>query len=201
MFALIFLAVFGLLTFAVRGAIQYKRTGSTGLVGLRGASTLVEWSGGLLFVIALALCLAGPALQLGGVLRSLAALHGEVDEDVGVLLSLVGLAITLGSQLAMGNSWRIGVDLSEQTELVTDGPFAIVRNPIFSGMIPAFVGVALLAPNLASIGGAVLMVVAVELHTRFIEEPHLARAHGESYIVYASRVGRFVPALGRLRLR
>jgi protein-S-isoprenylcysteine O-methyltransferase Ste14 len=42
----------------------------------------------------------------------------------------LGLAGSLLAQLAMGDSWRIGVDESEKTELVTAGPFAVVRNPI-----------------------------------------------------------------------
>ena len=31
-----------------------------------------------------------------------------------------------------------------------------------------------------------------------VEEPHLIRTHGEPYLRWASRVGRFVPGLGRL---
>ena len=47
----------------------------------------------------------------------------------------------------MGDSWRIGVEESDRTELVTGGVFGLVRNPIYTGMIPAFVGIALLVPN------------------------------------------------------
>jgi protein-S-isoprenylcysteine O-methyltransferase Ste14 len=36
---------------------------------------------------------------------------------------------------SMGASWRIGVDPSERTDLVTGGAFALVRNPIFSAML------------------------------------------------------------------
>jgi protein-S-isoprenylcysteine O-methyltransferase Ste14 len=98
----------------------------------------------------------------------------------------------------MGDSWRVGVDPAERTELVTDGPFALVRNPIFAAMIPFFAGIALLAPNALTIAGAVLLVAALELQIRFVEEPHLSRVHGQSYDDYAARVGRFVPGVGRL---
>ena len=40
----------------------------------------------------------------------------------------------------MGRSWRIGVEEGERTDLVTGGPFAIVRNPIYASMLPAFLG-------------------------------------------------------------
>ena len=69
----------------------------------------------------------------------------------------------------------------------------------FAAMIPAFAGIALLAPNIVTLAGAVLLLVALELHTRLIEEPHLLRVHGEQYTSYAARVGRFLPGIGRLR--
>jgi hypothetical protein len=46
----------------------------------------------------------------------------------------------------------------------------------------------------------VLLVVALELQTRLIEEPYLSRIHGEQDADYAARVGRFLPGIGRLRL-
>ena len=47
--------------------------------------------------------------------------------------------------------------------------------------------------------GAILLMLALELQTRLIEEPYLTRVHGEQYTVYAARVGRFLPGVGRLR--
>ena len=93
----------------------------------------------------------------------------------------------------------MGVDPGEQTRLVTGGPFALVRNPIYAGMIPFFAGIALLVPNPVTIAGAVLLVVALELQTRRVEEPYLRKVHGASYADYRARVGRFLPGLGRLR--
>ena len=98
----------------------------------------------------------------------------------------------------MGTSWRIGVDPGERTELVTNGPFALVRNPIFAAMLPTALGLTLLVPSWIAIAGFVGLLVALELQVRVVEEPHLLRVHGASYASYAARVGRFVPGLGRL---
>jgi len=192
------LALYGLLAFGVRMVVQVRRTGSTGFKGLRGASGL-ERMGGLLFALAVVLCIAGPVLQLANALSSVQALDGTGAGILGVVLASLGIAITLVAQFAMGDAWRIGVDPSERTELVTHGPFSLVRNPIFAAMIPAFTGVALLAPNAVTIAGAILLMVALELQTRLIEEPYLFRVHGERYAVYAARAGRFLPGVGRLR--
>jgi protein-S-isoprenylcysteine O-methyltransferase Ste14 len=98
----------------------------------------------------------------------------------------------------MRSSFRIGVDDAEQTELITDGPFAVVRNPIYSAMLPAVLGLVLLTGNAGGIAGFALLVVALELQTRLVEEPYLLRVHGQAYASYAARVGRFLPGAGRL---
>ena len=101
--------------------------------------------------------------------------------------------------IAMGESWRIGVDETATTELVVDGPFALVRNPIFAAMLPASTGLALMVPSWVAGAGLAALVLALELQVRVVEEPYLLRAHGERYASYAARVGRFLPGIGRLR--
>jgi protein-S-isoprenylcysteine O-methyltransferase Ste14 len=193
-------AIYGLLAFGVRMVVQVRRTGSTGFTGLRGASGFVERIGGLLFAMAVVLCIAGPVLQQAGTLSSVEALDGEGANILGVVLASLGIVTTVVAQFAMGDAWRIGVNPCERTELVTHGPFSLVRNPIFAAMIPSFVGIALLAPNAVTITGAILLIAALELQTRLIEEPYLSTVHGEQYATYAAQVGRFLPGVGRLAL-
>ena len=102
--------------------------------------------------------------------------------------------ITYRSQLDLGASWRIGVDERERTDLITSGTFSLVRNPIFSGMAAAAIGTAVAVPSPLSWVAA----VALEIQVRTVKEPHLLRTHGQAYRAYASRTGRFVPAVGRL---
>ncbi len=184
---------------ALDRADQVRRTGSTGFKGLRGASGSVERMAGLLFALAVVLCIAGLLLGLVDASSSVEALDGEGADVLGVVLASLGIATTSVAQFAMGDAWRVGVDACESTELVTRGPFSVVRNPIYAAMIPSFVGIALLAPNAVTIAGAILLTVALELQTRLIEEPYLSAVHGEQYAVYATRVGRFLPRIGRLR--
>ena len=97
----------------------------------------------------------------------------------------------------MGDSWRVGVDHDERTELVTDGPFPM-PNPVFAGMIPVGVGIALLVPSVVAIIAVALLIAALEIQTRKVEEPYLLATHGDRYADYARRVGRFLPGVGRL---
>ena len=187
------------LAFGLRTWIQVRRTGSTGFVGLRGRPASVEWSSGVLFGAALIVGFAAPVLDLLDVADPIDALDGAAGHIAGAVLAIGGIAATLYAQIAMGSSWRIGVDPQERTHLVTSGPFAIVRNPIFAAMLPTSLGLTLLVPSVVALTGFAALVVALELQTRAVEEPYLLRTHGEDYAAYAARVGRFLPGVGRLR--
>ncbi|XXT15645.1 isoprenylcysteine carboxylmethyltransferase family protein [Sorangium sp. So ce429] len=100
------------------------------------------------------------------------------------------------SQGVMGESWRIGVSEAERTSLVTRGPFAVMRNPVFSFMMLAALGMLLILPNAAALASFVALVIAIELQVRVVEEPYLLRTHGEAYAAYCAKVGRFLPGLG-----
>ncbi len=199
--ALALFALYLALAFGARTALQLRRTGSTGFRGISGRPGSAEWLGGVLFVFALGLGLAAPVLGLAGAVEPVGVLDGGVVRVLGFVLYALGLVGTLAAQGAMGASWRIGVDGSEKTELVTTGPFALVRNPVFSAMVPGFLGLALMVPNAVSLAGVLALVAAVELQVRCVEEPHLRRTHGERYAAYASKVGRFAPGVGTLRPR
>ena len=193
--ALALYLVYIALAFGLRGWLQWRRTGDHGFRFGGFSAAPAERAGAILFVIALVLGLAAPVLELVGALAAFGALRAPM---LGTLLSLAGIAGTLHAQLAMGASWRVGVDPGERTALRTEGPFRLVRNPIFSWMILTAVGLALLVPNAASGLGLVALVVGIELQVRLVEEPHLLRTHGEAYARWASRTGRFVPGVGRL---
>lgn len=197
--ALILYGVYLLLAFGLRTLIQLRRTGSTGFHGLGGRPFSAEWIAGVGFAVSLLLGAAAPALALLGWVEPIGALDTSSVHVLGIALALLGIAATLYAQLAMGTSWRIGVDPEERTALVTTGPFALVRNPIFAAMIPTGLGLTLLVPSWVAILGFAGLIVALELQVRVVEEPYLRRAHGAGYAVYAARVGRFVPGVGRLR--
>lgn len=194
-------ALYMALAFGLRTVIQLRRTGSSGFEGISGRPGSAEWTAGVLFVVAIAVGIAAPLLALTGVVEPIAALDTTAVHAVGIALFAVGLTGTLVAQVAMGESWRIGVDERVTTDLVTDGPFAIVRNPIFAAMLPASTGLALMVPSWVALAGLAALVVALQLQVRVVEEPYLRRVHGPGYADYAARVGRFVPGLGRLVIR
>lgn len=190
-------ALFLLLAFGLRTLVHLRRTGSTGFVGIGGRVGSAEWCGGALFVVALVAGAAAPALQLAGVVVALEDLDRFWARAIGVGFYLLGIIGTLWAQFAMGESWRIGVDAAARTQLVVSGPFRWVRNPIYTAMLLATLGLVLLVPNIASILALLALVIALEIQVRLVEEPYLLQTHGEDYRRYGAGTGRFLPGIGR----
>lgn len=184
--------------FGWRSWRQRRDTGSAGFRGISGTPGTAGWWGGVLFVVALALAAAAPILEL--LVDGTSALPLWLPV-AGFVVTVTGFAGVLLSQVAMGQSWRIGVDDTDRTALVTTGVFALVRNPIFTAMVTALAGLVLLVPSIASVMALAALVTAVQLQVRIVEEPYLLAVHGRNYTEYAARVGRFIPAVGRLRSR
>jgi protein-S-isoprenylcysteine O-methyltransferase Ste14 len=153
--------------------------------------------------VSLALLLIGFAVALGTARFALFGAAG-VGASVppapvaigGFGLLIAALAVIAVAQRQMGASLRVGI-APEATALVSGGLFRWVRNPIFLGMLLALAGIVLVAPGVWSASVWLAGAAAIGLQTR-LEEQHLRARHGEAYLAYASRVGRFLPGLGRL---
>lgn len=176
---------------------QRRLTGSSGFNGFRGAAQArAAQVGGVGFLLAVLVGLIAPWLTATGLLPAWPI--PTVVGAFGTVTAAAGLQLGVLAQRAMGHSWRIGVDQRETTELVVDGPFRLVRNPIFTALIMIQAGTAAMAATWLSLLGALLMIGACQVQTRLVEEPYLQRRHGNSYRIYAARAGRFLPRLGRL---
>ena len=146
----------------MRTWLHRRRTGSAGFRGLTGAPGSAEWWGGILFAAALVLGTAGLPHALPDITppRSLPA----GTHWVGLVITVAGLLGVLAAQAGMGASWRVGVDATERTELVTTGAFAVVRNPIFTAMLTTLAGLTLLVPTVVT--AAALSLIHISEPTR-----------------------------------
>lgn len=182
--------------FVVRSVVQRRRTGDWGFRLSRSRGAAARIASGLM-VFGFGLVSAGMAADINHFLRLIPLLDHRPLRLGGIALMALALAATTKAQVDLRESWRIGVDTTERTDLVTDGVFSLVRNPIFSGMLLFGLGSALAVPNWFALIGLLLLAAGLEVQVRGVEEPYLLRVHGRSYRSYATRVGRFVPGIGR----
>jgi protein-S-isoprenylcysteine O-methyltransferase Ste14 len=186
------------LAFGVRVAVQLHRTGATGISSLRSMPALKLLTGAP-FGVAVIAGGVNPLLATLEVVEPVGGLDATAAHVAGFVLCGAGILGTFLAQMAMGASWRIGVDPTERTALITGGVFSLSRNPIYAFMIVAWIGFAVLVPTWLALAAVILLILGLELQVRLVEEPHLLRSHGESFRRYAAEVGRFVPGLGRVR--
>jgi len=152
--------------------------------------------------LAMALVLAALVLGTARFVQGGAAAVGAIVPPLavacaGLALLAAGIGLVAVAQRQMGASLRVGLP-PEPTALVRRGLFRWTRNPIFLGMLVTLAGVVLVAPGIWSAALWLAAAGAIGAQTR-LEERHLVARHGEAYLAYAARVGRFVPGLGRLR--
>ena len=148
--ALVYAAAIVLLLL-VRTLRQYRATGSTGFNGFRGAAQdPAARAAGIGFAAAVLVGLVAPWLAAVGLLPVWKLPIALVA--FATVVAGAGLHLGVTAQQAMGRSWRIGVDQAEATELVTTGPFRLVRNPIFTALMMIQAGTAVMAPTWLSLG-------------------------------------------------
>ena len=112
----------------------------------------------------------------------------------GILLVLLGYVGTLWCYSIMGDAWRMGIDRSEKTQLVTQGPYRVTRHPIYGLQVMMLVGVALLLPTVVAFFILGLQYLCASIKARD-EEAYLLTVHGEDYRTYSTRTGRLLPRL------
>lgn len=110
---------------------------------------------------------------------------------VGWVLLIISLELVWFAQGNMRDSWRIGIDEENKTELVTSGFFTISRNPIFLGIMIANIGLFLVLPNAFTLLILALSLVSINTQIR-LEEEFLLKEFGEQYTIYKKSVNRWI---------
>jgi protein-S-isoprenylcysteine O-methyltransferase Ste14 len=134
---------------------------------------------------------------LVGVLLSSLALGDPFDlpawrVPVGWLL-VAAFALWNGWSLLFFARARTGLLPGQETSrLMTSGPFAVSRNPLYLGLASLYVGICLLVPSVWGLLLLPLAVAAVDWGAIRPEESFLRRQFGASYEEYAQRVRRWL---------
>lgn len=139
-----------------------------------------------------------PVLVAAPYLENLVLSNGRVTVSVlvaGTALEVLGGVLVIRSRRALGKFGAVDITLEDDHRLITDGPYAYVRNPIYSGFM------ALMAGYCVSVGGYLAGMLSLTilfgiLRTRtLLEERLLEDRFSDEYRRYRDRVGRFLPRL------
>jgi len=111
---------------------------------------------------------------------------------VGFALGLASLALWTWTQATLGKEWSPQLQLRDEHHLVTTGPYARVRHPLYTAMLGYATSLALVTANGVFVFLAVAMIAGLLARVPR-EERMMLEEFGEEYKAYMQRTGRFFP--------
>jgi protein-S-isoprenylcysteine O-methyltransferase Ste14 len=111
---------------------------------------------------------------------------------MGTVFAIAGVAFAIWSRQSLRNNWSGVVAIREGQQFVHSGPYAIVRHPIYAGMLLALLGTTLVASTVGSLLGFGLAILSL-WQKACIEEQFLMVEFGEPYAHYQHEVKFLIP--------
>jgi len=118
----------------------------------------------------------------------------------GALLTAAGALLAVAVRRALGPAFSVTFGVKEGHTLVTTGPYALVRHPIYTGLVAVAVGSALVWNDAALLAVAAVLAASFVAHVR-VEEALFVRHFGDRYRDYQRTTPALVPGAVALRRR
>jgi protein-S-isoprenylcysteine O-methyltransferase Ste14 len=111
---------------------------------------------------------------------------------IGVALGIASLAVYAWSRATLGREWSSQLAMRRQRHLVTTGPYAWIRHPIYFALLSFLASIALATANWLFVALFVFSIVDLTLRMPREEEMMVA-SFGDEYRAYMERTGRLFP--------
>jgi protein-S-isoprenylcysteine O-methyltransferase Ste14 len=116
----------------------------------------------------------------------------DVVGAAGLVVTFLGLSFAVWARLQLGRNWSSVVTVKEDHQLIRRGPYAIVRHPIYTGLLLGFLGIALITGEIGGLLGLIILFVAFWLKSR-TEETFMQQQFGAEYRQYQQDVKGLIP--------
>jgi protein-S-isoprenylcysteine O-methyltransferase Ste14 len=114
---------------------------------------------------------------------------------LAIVFLLLANVLAWTATRSLGRHWRMDAGLNAEHELITAGPYRVVRHPIYASMLCLLLGIGFLVTPWRLFGIALaLFLLGTEIRVR-VEDALLASRFGETFREYARRVSAYVPFL------
>jgi protein-S-isoprenylcysteine O-methyltransferase Ste14 len=118
---------------------------------------------------------------------------GNAGAYVLAALTLAGILFAWWARIHIGRLWSGSITRKEGHRVVDTGPYALVRHPIYTGLIAALIASALAQATAVALAGAALLTIGFYLKARAEERFLTAELGAETYSAYRRRVPMLVP--------
>jgi protein-S-isoprenylcysteine O-methyltransferase Ste14 len=112
-------------------------------------------------------------------------------EGLGLALFALGLGFAIWARVHLGRNWGTPMSQKDEPELVTSGPYRLVRHPIYSGILVAGLGTAVALSWLWMF--AMLLVGVYFAYSATVEERYLTGQFPATYLAYRRSTKMLVP--------
>jgi protein-S-isoprenylcysteine O-methyltransferase Ste14 len=136
------------------------------------------------------LSITGAALIAWGS-QGVTGLTGTAGWSMTAIVAM-GVSFALWARWHLGRFWSATVARKEDQRLIDRGPYALVRHPIYAGIVAALSATAVAEERALAVLGAILFAACFTLKAR-LEEKFLRREFGSAYEAYAARVPMLIP--------
>ncbi|MGD0617349.1 MAG: isoprenylcysteine carboxylmethyltransferase family protein [Bryobacteraceae bacterium] len=143
-------------------------------------------------VLAIAFLLVFKSQFRPGILNAFFIAQTPVVEWTGVALTAAGIALAIYARITLGRNWSGMVTLKEDHELIRKGPYALVRHPIYTGMVLGFLGAAVDCARVGALLGVALAMLGLRMKWG-TEEQFMVRQFGAEYLDYKRHVKALIP--------
>ncbi len=114
---------------------------------------------------------------------------------VGMVLLVGGAVLRWSSFWALGQYFTFTVDVSSDQQVVTVGPYRVLRHPGYAGGLLAMIGLGVVYANWVGLAGFVLPCLIIIIWRIHVEEAALLGTAGDPYRSYAAHHKRLVPLI------
>jgi protein-S-isoprenylcysteine O-methyltransferase Ste14 len=119
---------------------------------------------------------------------------GRAAFFTGAVLTVAGLLFAVWARLHLGANWSRDVTIKRDHTLIVTGPYALVRHPIYTGLLTALLGTAIAIAEVRALVAVVLLFLAF-WHKLRLEEQWMRSRFCAAYTAYARRTSALIPWL------
>jgi protein-S-isoprenylcysteine O-methyltransferase Ste14 len=112
----------------------------------------------------------------------------------GIVLTAAGIGFAIWARVFLAGNWSSSVTVKENHSLVRRGPYALVRHPIYSGILLGLIGTAIAWREVRGAISVALIFVMLCLKIR-LEEKFMAEQFGDEYRDYSRQVKALIPLI------
>jgi len=114
--------------------------------------------------------------------------------NAAIAMTVAGIAFAVWARVHLGANWSRSVTVKRDHQLITSGPYRLVRHPIYTGLLFGLLGAVVAEGQVRSLIALALIAWVLWRKLR-LEEAWMREEFGDTYAEYSRRTAALVPGI------